>query len=336
MKIPHQIIKNAVGNSFVLKLLCNLVSYPVAVLAYHDICENDDILSWMRVRRSTFENQISKLADICCFIRPYDLFDENVLCKNRLNILLTFDDGYVNNYKTALPILKKYYTPALFFISTRNLQTGELFWFDRIIIPIQAKGINYLDLRHLGLREYSFLKTDGAGRWKDIEKLLTDIKALGKVRRGEARKVVGFFQSEYSSLIDEYTSGFRPLNRTEILKMHNSGLCYFGSHSHHHEILTSLDAENLSTNLNSSRKIIADLIGTDVTHIAYPNGDTDARVRNFCRQAGFEYGYSTSPGLVKKNADRLTIPRVLIGGYDSFQTVLWLLAKQFVLPGSLQ
>src|SRR5579863_6664983 len=34
-------------------------------------------------------------------------------------VLLTFDDGFRNNFEVAAPILKKYGAPALFFVSTR-------------------------------------------------------------------------------------------------------------------------------------------------------------------------------------------------------------------------
>ena len=51
--------------------------------------------------------------------------------------------------------------------------------------------------------------------------------------------------------------------------------------------------------------------------IAYPNGDVDGRVVRFSREAGYRFGYGTRAGVLDQNGDRMLIPRLLVGGYDS-------------------
>src|SRR3989344_7769160 len=46
--------------------------------------------------------------------------------------LITFDDGYADNYKEALPILEQAGAEAIFFISTANIGTGKEFWWDNL------------------------------------------------------------------------------------------------------------------------------------------------------------------------------------------------------------
>jgi hypothetical protein len=42
-------------------------------------------------------------------------------------IVLTFDDGYANNFHTVGQIMKEYNLPYTVFISTEHIETGELF-----------------------------------------------------------------------------------------------------------------------------------------------------------------------------------------------------------------
>ena len=40
-------------------------------------------------------------------------------------VLLTFDDGFLNNFSNVLPVLETYDAPALFFITTENIEFPE-------------------------------------------------------------------------------------------------------------------------------------------------------------------------------------------------------------------
>lgn len=47
-------------------------------------------------------------------------------------VCLTFDDGYADNYFTALPLLEKYWCPATFFVVTGSVGQKEGFWWDTL------------------------------------------------------------------------------------------------------------------------------------------------------------------------------------------------------------
>src|SRR5439155_22062407 len=46
--------------------------------------------------------------------------------------LITFDDGYLDNYTLAYPVLKRHAAPAIFFIPTRLIAEGQVGWWDAI------------------------------------------------------------------------------------------------------------------------------------------------------------------------------------------------------------
>ena len=47
------------------------------------------------------------------------------------SVVVTFDDGYLNNFTEALPILEEFKIPATIFLATDYMDSGELFPFDK-------------------------------------------------------------------------------------------------------------------------------------------------------------------------------------------------------------
>ena len=308
------------------------MSCPIIVLAYHDLSQQGDFLSWMRVKAEVFDRQIRLFKKIGNFIRPDELYDSSRLKRNRLNLILTFDDGYCNNYHLGFPLIKKHGVPALFFISTSNMQSGEPFWFDRIIQPIQRNSLKSLDLRSLGLKNYQF-STKTRVRWDDLQVLLEDVKKAEAMRNEEiVDDIVQILKKacpSHASL--SHNDRYQPLTPQHIAEMHQSGLCFFGSHSHKHTILTSLSDDELNAELTESRRILEEIVGETVNYISYPNGDADKRVKQACCNAGYRYGYTTNKAVTGYYADEMYIPRVLIGGFDSTAKIMWKIYRRLKL-----
>jgi peptidoglycan/xylan/chitin deacetylase (PgdA/CDA1 family) len=286
----------------------------------------------MRVNVEAFDRQICLFKKIGTFIRPDDLDNPERLRKNRLNLLLTFDDGYCNNYKLGLPVLEKHGIPALFFVSTSNMQSGEPFWFDKIIQPIQNNSLESLDLRSLGLKNYHFTNKVDSVRWDDVQVLLEDVKKASRLQDGEIiEEIIQFLHCtcpEHESHGHEDEN--QPLSPQHIAAMHRSGLCYFGSHSHQHAILTNLSDGELKVELSKSRSILEDVVGEKILSISYPNGNVDDRIKMACMEAGYRYGYTTSYGKFDATVDKMYIPRILIGGYDTTLKVFLKVLKAYL------
>jgi peptidoglycan/xylan/chitin deacetylase (PgdA/CDA1 family) len=288
----------------------------IIVLCYHDLRRQGDFTSWLRVEVGTFRAHLETLSSLGQFVAPSTL-DEPVRLDSGPQFLITFDDGYPNNLELGLPVLEQFGAPALFFVSTWHLLTGEPFWFDRVVTRIQAARLNRLNLSSLGLREYWFAREDGARRWDDIQVLLTDVKRLGNPGDPAVERLLAFFDAEYGATAAAYDDRFRPIRTEELRALASRPLCALGSHGHRHEILTRLEDAALAEALGRSKQVLEEVSGQPVTAFAYPNGDEDARVRAACATAGYRYGFATRAGLVTARSDPWRLPRVLVGGYDT-------------------
>jgi peptidoglycan/xylan/chitin deacetylase (PgdA/CDA1 family) len=294
--------------------------HPMMVLCYHDLVSRRSTNSWLKLCAEHFDRQIVALKRFANFIRPDAMLKPAELATGRINVLLTFDDGKANHYRLTLPALRRHNVPALFFVSTWHVETGEPFWFDRLLRQIQGRRLSDLDLRPLGLDHYRFSLESGKKRWRDVQRLLEETKRAGGGQdNGLVERILAEIGGDDSSKKSFYEDDEddRPLKPEEILAMRNSGLCWFGSHAHHHRILTSLDKGLVRDELRDSRIFLENLLDQPAEHIAYPNGDTDVRVIEECQRMGYRFGYTGTAGWVSQPSDPFLIPRIQVGGFDT-------------------
>jgi len=105
------------------------------VLVYHRICEtegfmwDDDLVS---ASPQQFERQVRYIAER---FTPITFEELGRILDGRSPmpprpVIVTFDDGYMDNYLQAFPILKRYGVPATFFIPAGFIGTRKVTWWD--------------------------------------------------------------------------------------------------------------------------------------------------------------------------------------------------------------
>ena len=132
-----QKIKNYIGD---MKLCQNITSYisgNVSIFCYHKVTKlkKEELLGTpyedLAVNVKIFENQIKYLVNNFRVIDPYELIDiQKVKSTKEKKVLITFDDGYLDNLENALPILKKYKANAIIFITTNFIGNHESPWWE--------------------------------------------------------------------------------------------------------------------------------------------------------------------------------------------------------------
>lgn len=106
------------------------------------------------------------------------------------------------------------------------------------------------------------------------------------------------------------------LDATEIRDMQGRG-CSFHSHTRSHPSLPSLDPDTLVEELRGSRERLRELLGQDVSYLAYPFGHVDDRVESATRAAGYAAAFATQPGFNRRDVNRFRIRRLDISGTDT-------------------
>src|SRR3989344_6199457 len=113
------------------KRLKNWFLKPSFILFYHRIAEVSDDPHLLSVSPKRFEDQLKYLQNNFKIISLKEFaqnFKNEKIIRN--SIVITFDDGYVDNLINALPILKKLQIPATVFVTAGKINSNEPFYWD--------------------------------------------------------------------------------------------------------------------------------------------------------------------------------------------------------------
>lgn len=224
----------------------------------------------------------------------------------RSSLLITFDDGNLDNYHTAFPILRSHGLQATFFLPTAFIGTDRLPWWDTIAYIVKHSRNDTFRLKYPRPAEFQLNRARPSATVFQLLRFCSDHAT-----------------TDYAPLIDELETVCdcaRPsgsldrcfLNWDEVREMQAAGM-NFGSHTHNHEVLSGLPLERQCSELTESRRILERELGRTVDILAYPvgrpytfNADTKAALDRSGFRAAFSfYGGANLRGAV----DRLDIRR---------------------------
>lgn len=118
--------------------------YTVPVLLYHQVNQSTEVRA-DTVSPSVFQWQMRYLRDRGYTVIPLEKLVAIINNRQplpRRAVVLTFDDGYENNFTNAFPVLKSYSYPAMIFISAGLVGTPGLLTWDKIK-EMQLSGISF-------------------------------------------------------------------------------------------------------------------------------------------------------------------------------------------------
>ncbi|MEJ2648984.1 MAG: polysaccharide deacetylase family protein, partial [Sedimentisphaerales bacterium] len=108
--------------------LINLFDPPVVVLLYHRVTALPSDPQLLAVSPDNFRAHMQFLKNNFSVVR----FEEDWVKVKKPALAITFDDGYADNAREALPILEEMGMPATFFVSSGTIGTWQEFWWDEL------------------------------------------------------------------------------------------------------------------------------------------------------------------------------------------------------------
>jgi len=120
--------------------------HSARILLYHKVNNSSRYLT---VSIEKFDRQISYLKKNCRVVSLGELTDYFAVKEIPEDIVvITFDDGYKDNFENALPILRKYDLPACFFVTSDFIGTDKSFRWDDDL-DLECPKMTWDDLRKI-------------------------------------------------------------------------------------------------------------------------------------------------------------------------------------------
>lgn len=217
-----------------------------------------------------------------------------------LYVAITFDDGYLDNYTNALPILKKHNVPATIFVSMDALDIKPL-WFQQIycVIDVCEKDeiINPCTGELISLRN----------KWTAMRSICKSM--LKESVDNYEKKIIALY--EFCDVV--YDKGVceseQMLTWDELEKLKNEPLVDIGSHTITHLPLVELSDDELKRELEESLVRLKQQLGYECVHMAYPNGMFNDKVIALAREVGYAAAFTMERGTNNKNTDLFQMKR---------------------------
>ena len=296
-----------------------------AILMYHRVFEPEIDLWDLSVSPAHFAEQMAVLRD------QYQVLSLSDFAKHRSagtlpkrSVVVTFDDGYLDNLVFAKPILEEYEIPATVFITTGMIGQDREYWWDELerLILLTPTESQRVQLSIEGKRYCWDLPDEPM---VDVDwvsapmQVYLEMHALIKLLPAEE------IEASLASLRSQLAVGlssrpyYRPMNQEELGQLVKGGLVELGAHTVTHPSLNAHLEAVQRTEMNQSKQWLESLLQQPVQSFAYPYGDMDQTTARVARELGFEVACTVQQGPVLKTTDAFWLNRYGVENWNGEQ-----------------
>ena len=224
--------------------------------------------------------------------------------------LITFDDGYLDNFTNAYPILRNHNFPAIIFLTTNHIESDLPFYWDLV-----AYCFYHTKRTHIQFPDGASVEWNGRTEAEQTSgKLIANLKSLSE---DEKRAWVARLPDMLEVTIP--TGFFRSLmvSWDQVREMHQNGI-EFGGHTMNHPILTRVPLKRAEEEIVGSKARVEKELGKETVGFAYPNGlenDYNVDIQRVTKDAGIGAAFTLLNGptpLSEVQREPLAIRRVFV------------------------
>jgi peptidoglycan/xylan/chitin deacetylase (PgdA/CDA1 family) len=226
----------------------------------------------------------------------------------RGGVVLTFDDGYLDNLECAKPLLERFECPATFFVTSGALDRMREYWWDELEHLVVEPG---------GLPSALELRIDETvHRWNlhetTRESLLQSVYWLLRPLQDHAQQNALEQLRAFRGVEPACRPTHRTITREDVAGLAGDPLIEIGSHTVTHPLLSSQPDLLQRQEIEGSKRSLEELLGKPTLSFAYPNGgaaDFNATSVSLVREAGYGRACAAYGGVIRSSTDQFRLPR---------------------------
>lgn len=290
--------------------LRNLAGPPKLVLLYHRVTDLPQDYEQLAVTPQHFRAQVEYLSrhfEVERFEHCHERWDNS-------SVVITFDDGYADNYLEALPILEEFGVPATFFVATDNIDSAAEFWWDDLARCIfEGAPAEHKFSVNAG---NSILRIDLSDRAGSYQRAA---RTLHTSPPDMVRECLDRLRT-HARVSSEGRPGYRVLSLTELKALADAPMVTIGAHSLSHPCLRMLPEAEQRMEIEQSLYRLREWTGKEVPVFSYPFGDSadynEASIE-ICKSLGFVAAAANNNRVYRSFHSRFEIPRLLVRNWSS-------------------
>ncbi len=299
-------LKEEIASKTLFKDLYEDVERKINILLYHRVVSYDTAYS-IHVSEKNFEEQLKYI------VTNYDVIDCGGDWSRVHNkaVALTFDDGYVDFYQNAFPLLKKYRVPATVFVSTEGIGNEKEYWWDTMENLFRVAKLP----TKLCVGNENFMPEKYVNR----DDLILDVRnALVGMPYLKRDKTLKLLKQQIRPDI-AYRKCYRTMNAAEIREVSDNPLITVGAHTVHHICCNLESSEVQRSEILESKRVLERITGRTIDLFAYPNGDIGASTREILKELGFRRAFTCNHACIDNDDYSYDLPRSAVLDWNTTQ-----------------
>jgi len=319
--IVKQILALIIFYSGFIKVLRLLGKNYTKILLYHSISETENnFIRGTRIWTSTdkFNKHLKYLAAKYHIISLEDFVEPLIKGKtSERSVIITFDDGFVDNYYVAFPQLKQYKAPATIFLTTECIENKKPIWIQELNYLLNTIGVEKIwdTLSSLSPQ----INTD-----KIIKKRFSKMLLRNSIEEyfryslniKQREKIIAAVNQKFNLSRKKIFSENKIFLNWEQIKIMRADGITFGNHGASHSPLSFLSERQQLTEVKHSKRLIRDKLGTDFIPFSYPFGGTkdfNINTEQLVKKQGHSCILTAEPKLNHSQSSKYQLGRIAIG-----------------------
>ncbi len=325
--------KKALLASGAFRFTADLRSSSAAILMYHSVLPNPaqliDSLGGIVHSESAFSGQIELVARD---YHPISLDDAVKHLRNgedlpKRSVVITFDDGYSDNYEFAIPILDRVGVPAVFYVTVDCVENRRLPWPSRLRFAFRTTRVNSWSQRQRS--ETSAKSWSLSAPALREEAFLAASEACCQLSGAAQEDFVSGVERELEASLPEH-SGSLMMTYDQARAVAGRGHVV-GSHTMTHPNMAYVKPDEAHRELAESKQKLESQLHESITHFSYPcpamSPHWSDRTVEQSQALGYATGVTTTSGLMRKADNLLCLKRM--GPTKTVEGLRWNLESAF-------
>jgi peptidoglycan/xylan/chitin deacetylase (PgdA/CDA1 family) len=303
--------RRAVLRSGLLRMVRGFRADGAAILMYHSVMEDprrhDDLLGGIIHSRDVFRGQMELLARryhpaSLDQVRQFVRGEGELPCRT---VVVTFDDGYADNYEIAAPVLNEVGVPATFYVTVECVEQARLPWPARLRFAFHAT------------KKGSW--ADSSGKAWPLSSRVEREKAY-LLSCDECCKLAGTAQEKYVACLEGQLDTRVPVESGALMMNYDQIRALVGqrhivgSHTMTHPNMAHVSLPDACREMIESKQRLEQQLKASVAHFSYPcpalSPHWTEQTVAASRDAGYLTAVTTDGGLARRGDNSLRLKRI--------------------------